>query len=111
MTTGQDEPRGKMIPVFARPPVARERDCASFVTIQTSAKRAAWCNCASPSEFRCCNQPLKAGDVVQLVRTLPCHGRGRGFESRRPRHSSSITSGEFGFPLQWGAGLRRVPPG
>jgi hypothetical protein len=22
-----------------------------------------------------------------LVRTLPCHGRGRGFESRRPRHS------------------------
>ena len=28
-----------------------------------------------------------AGDVVQLVRTLPCHGRGRGFESRRPRHS------------------------
>jgi hypothetical protein len=29
----------------------------------------------------------QAGDVVQLVRTLPCHGRGRGFESRRPRHS------------------------
>ena len=31
------------------------------------------------------------GDVVQLVRTLPCHGRGRGFESRRPRHSFSRT--------------------
>ena len=29
----------------------------------------------------------QAGDVVQLVRTLPCHGRGREFESRRPRHS------------------------
>ncbi len=29
------------------------------------------------------------GDVVQLVRTLPCHGRGREFESRRPRHSPS----------------------
>jgi hypothetical protein len=31
-------------------------------------------------------QPF-SGDVVQLVRTLPCHGRGREFESRRPRHS------------------------
>ena len=30
---------------------------------------------------------FQSGDVVQLVRTLPCHGRGRGFESRRPRHS------------------------
>ena len=30
---------------------------------------------------------FERGDVVQLVRTLPCHGRGRGFESRRPRHS------------------------
>jgi hypothetical protein len=29
---------------------------------------------------------LQRGDVVQLVRTLPCHGRGREFESRRPRH-------------------------
>ena len=27
----------------------------------------------------------EVGDVVQLVRTLPCHGRGREFESRRPR--------------------------
>src|SRR6185437_6172741 len=32
-------------------------------------------------------RPSERGDVVQLVRTLPCHGRGRGFESRRPRHS------------------------
>src|SRR5215469_15685572 len=30
---------------------------------------------------------FERGVVVQLVRTLPCHGRGRGFESRRPRHS------------------------
>src|SRR5258708_7604027 len=30
---------------------------------------------------------LASGEVVKLVRTLPCHGRGRGFESRRPRHS------------------------
>jgi hypothetical protein len=27
------------------------------------------------------------GDVAQLVRALPCHGRGRGFEPRRPRHT------------------------
>jgi hypothetical protein len=30
----------------------------------------------------------EAGDVAQLVRALPCHGRGRGFEPRRPRHES-----------------------
>ena len=29
-----------------------------------------------------------SGDVAQLVRALPCHGRGRGFEPRRPRHKS-----------------------
>src|SRR5713226_4751810 len=34
-----------------------------------------------------CDAPPFSGDVVQLVRTLPCHGRGREFESRRPRHS------------------------
>ena len=28
------------------------------------------------------------GDVAQLVRALPCHGRGRGFEPRRPRQIS-----------------------
>ena len=33
------------------------------------------------------------GDVAQLVRALPCHGRGRGFEPRRPRHSFQETYG------------------
>ena len=28
-----------------------------------------------------------AGAVAQLVRALPCHGRGRGFESRQLRHT------------------------
>src|ERR1700730_6569368 len=31
------------------------------------------------------------GDVAQLVRALPCHGRGRGFEPRRPRHKPQET--------------------
>ena len=35
----------------------------------------------------------RKGDVAQLVRALPCHGRGRGFEPRRPRHTSQITYG------------------
>ena len=31
------------------------------------------------------NRRKESGDVAQLVRALPCHGRGRGFEPRRPR--------------------------
>ena len=30
------------------------------------------------------------GFVAQLVRALPCHGRGREFESRRIRHIYSL---------------------
>lgn len=29
------------------------------------------------------------GIVAQLVRALPCHGRGREFESRRFRHENA----------------------
>jgi hypothetical protein len=36
------------------------------------------------------------GDVAQLVRALPCHGRGRGFEPRRPRHTFQMTYGTYG---------------
>ena len=43
---------------------------------------------------------LASGDVVQLVRTLPCHGRGRGFESRRPRHSYQTTCADFGETIE-----------
>ena len=31
---------------------------------------------------------MHSGDVAQSVRALPCHGRGREFESRRPRQIS-----------------------
>jgi hypothetical protein len=34
----------------------------------------------------CVSLRERSGDVAQLVRALPCHGRGRGFEPRRPRH-------------------------
>src|ERR1035437_4219018 len=46
---------------------------------------------------------LASGDVVQLVRTLPCHGRGREFESGRPRHSfEPLTRNPFGaFPVHF----------
>ncbi len=40
-----------------------------------------------------CDVSPFSGDVVQLVRTLPCHGRGREFESRRPRHSFQGVAG------------------
>ncbi len=47
------------------------------------------------------------GDVAQLVRALPCHGRGRGFEPRRPRHTFQSTYGTYGDPL---VGAERCNP-
>ena len=57
----------------------------------------------------------QAGDVVQLVRTLPCHGRGREFESRRPRQlfspekillfSIRFCSRSFDYAQDFGSGL------
>src|SRR5215471_6265 len=44
-----------------------------------------------------------SGVVVQLVRTLPCHGRGRGFESRRPRHFFQVP------PEKWHLHSHKLP--
>jgi hypothetical protein len=52
---------------------------------------------------------LASGDVVQLVRTLPCHGRGRGFESRRPRHSFQKSLADFTKTIE-GAKTARFAP-
>ncbi len=41
----------------------------------------------------------KRGSVVQLVRMLPCHGRGRGFESRPVRKIQTRSSGFFLCPF------------
>ncbi len=51
-----------------------------------------------------------SGVVVQLVRTLPCHGRGRGFESRRPRHFLSSTYKEMAKNMEVQKGHVLVPP-
>jgi hypothetical protein len=38
------------------------------------------------------------GIVAQLVRALPCHGRGRGFESRQFRH---LITPQFHLLFRW----------
>ena len=62
-----------------------------------------------------CGFKAKLGDVVQLVRTLPCHGRGRGFEPRRPRHTFQKIYGTYGPKVTPKSGfdmgaIRNLPP-
>ena len=39
---------------------------------------------------------LKEGSVVQLVRMPPCHGGGRGFESRPVRKRKEVVPAQIG---------------
>ena len=52
----------------------------------------------------------EGGVVVQLVRTLACHARGREFKSRRPRHflCGERKSGEKVIPLIFSLGNKSV---
>ena len=45
--------------------------------------------------------PLSGG-VAQLVRALPCHGRGYGFEPRRSRHSLGENPSGYVFTIPTG---------
>ncbi len=51
---------------------------------------------------------MHLGDVAQLVRALPCHGRGRGFEPRRPRHSFQKSSLEWAETIEGAKGHKFV---
>src|SRR4029077_2632877 len=68
------------------PSWTEDAECASYAKPAKALTRAAFDEVLS----------FERGDVVQLVRTLPCHGRGRGFESRRPRHSFQKSYSAFG---------------
>ncbi len=54
---------------------------------------------------------MKFGVVAQLARALPCHGRGRGFESLPPRQVSKMNTEILpGFSLKnkdWAEGLQQ----
>ena len=41
------------------------------------------------------NEVVKFGPIAQLVRALPCHGRGRRFESGWGRKVAMLTSGDW----------------
>ena len=62
---------------------------------------ARFANAAKPWDSKgfCEVVEFPVGDVAQLVRALPCHGRGRGFEPRRPRHSFQEHSRIDGIPI------------
>ena len=48
-------------------------------------------------DFRVVWQSPRSCKLLQNLTTLRCHGRGREFESRRPRHSFQSTCSKLGF--------------
>ena len=53
-----------------------------------------------------CYRPLVNAGVAQLVRALPCHGRGYGFESRRSRNEKYTACYNFDMYNKGGQGER-----
>ncbi len=58
-------------------------------------------------DFRCFSVPPMLLESIGYDHGSNCHGRGRGFEPRRPRHSFQKTYGTYGDPL---VGAERCNP-
>src|SRR5579863_10040719 len=84
---------------FCKAPTAREVGSEGWLAqlVRAPALQAGGRRFESCTTHQIGDSGRKTGDVVQLVRTLPCHGRGRGFESRRPRHFFQVLSKEWQF--------------
>jgi hypothetical protein len=70
----------------------KTRFISSAKQVEQAVEREAACSALHRSKLL----KMQSGDVAQLVRALPCHGRGRGFEPRRPRHTFQKTYGIYG---------------
>jgi hypothetical protein len=82
-TVGRSSAKLNSVVVGLAGPVWTERESKNSDIVGQNERHSAGFGCSSDMSQVVAKQP---GDVAQLVRALPCHGRGRGFEPRRPRH-------------------------